>query len=68
MTPEQFEAVSRTMRRPGPAREAARLVLVDGMRKTDAAKAAGVSFGSASNAVTRAQKAFEKLQAVEWAG
>ena len=66
MTPEQFAEVSRIMRRPGPARDAARMVLVDGMRPADAARAAGVSPASASNAVTRARAALKKLQAVEW--
>jgi DNA-directed RNA polymerase specialized sigma24 family protein len=54
MSEKQFEALSMLLRlRPGPAREAARLVLVKGMRVTDAARTVGASQPSVSNAVRR---------------
>lgn len=57
MTPAQFSALAQLLRlRTGPAREAARLVLVEGLRPADAAALAGCSAASASNtlAVCRA--------------
>lgn len=36
MSPEQFDLVADLIRSRGPAREAARLVLVEGLRKVDA--------------------------------
>ena len=63
MTPAQFEAISRIMRRPGPARDAARLVLVDGMRVTDAARTTGVAQPSVSRAVKSAREAMELAKA-----
>lgn len=50
LTAAQFEAVATLAQlRTGPQREAARLVLVDGARQVDAARAAGCSASAASN-------------------
>lgn len=50
MTPAQFEALAALGRlRTGPQREAARLVLVDGLRAADAARKAGCSASGLSN-------------------
>lgn len=52
MTPEAFDALAQLLRlRAGPAREAARMVLVDGLRTTDAAALAGCSQVSVSKTV-----------------
>jgi TrfB plasmid transcriptional repressor len=60
MTPAQFDALSRLLRlRPGPARECARLVLVDGLRQVDAMAVTGLSEQGASNAVRRVQAGLE---------
>ena len=54
MTDEQFFALAALLRmRAGPAREAARLVLVEGSRVTEAAAKTGASQPSVSNAVAR---------------
>lgn len=50
MTPAQFEAVATLAQlRAGPQCEAARLVLVDGLRAADAARTAGCSASGLSN-------------------
>ena len=50
MTNASFEALAQLLRlRQGPQREAARLVLVDGVRQADAARAAGCSPSALSN-------------------
>ena len=60
MTPTQFDATARLLRlRTGPARECARLVLVDGLRQVDAMAATGLSPQGASNAVRRVQAGLE---------
>lgn len=60
MTADQFRALCTLLRSPpGPAQEAARLVLVEQMRPSDAAALAGVSPASVSNAVTRFRRGQE---------
>ena len=52
LTEESFQALGELLRlREGPARIAASLVLVDGMRPADAARLAGCSAQSASNTI-----------------
>jgi hypothetical protein len=58
MTPERFAALSRLIRmRGGAAQDAARLVLVRGMRPVDAARETGVTPQSVCNAVARVRRA-----------
>lgn len=60
MTDDQFNALARLLRlRQGPAREAARLVLVEGLRTADAAQRAGCSRTAAANAVRRCRVGLE---------
>lgn len=50
MTLESFAALAKLLRlRTGPQREAARLVLVDGMRPVDAARQVGVTAKALGN-------------------
>ena len=50
MTAASFQALSQLLRlRQGPQREAARLVLVDGVRQADAARMAGCSASALGN-------------------
>jgi len=54
MTPEQFEAIAKLIRaREGPARSAARLVLMEGKRVKAAAEACALTSQSVSKAVRR---------------
>ena len=53
MTPAQFDAVAKLLRLRDPSREAARLVLVDGLAGVAAAAATGVSAQGVSNALQR---------------
>ena len=48
--------------RTGPARECARLVLVDGLRQVDAARATGLSEQGAANAVRRVRAGMELVR------
>jgi len=58
MTSERFAVIARLIRmRGGAAQEAARLVLVDGMRPANAARATGLSLNSVCNAVARGRRA-----------
>ena len=60
MTGEQFEALARLLRlRQGPQREAARLVLVDGLRQTDAARMAGCSASALGNTLRACRAGLE---------
>lgn len=60
MTADQFRALCTLLRSPpSPIQEAARLVLVEQVRPTDAAALAGVSAASVSNAVTRFRRGQE---------
>ena len=66
MTSTQFNAVAKLLRmRGGLAQDAAGLVLLQGMRKADAARSLGISPMLVNNAVTRMQKglALAKLAA-----
>jgi hypothetical protein len=57
MTEAQFLALAELLQaRRGPARVAAFLVLVDGIRPSVAARQTGISPASVSNAVTRFKK------------
>lgn len=65
MTADQFAALAQLLSlRVGPAQEAARLVLVENMRIADAARQAGCSPNSASNAVARCKKGIERAEAI----
>lgn len=65
MTLKQFEALAKLARmRTGPAREACRLVLVDGYGVPEAARATGMEYRAAHNAVTRAKAAHALAVAV----
>lgn len=58
LTTEQFDALAKLARlRVGPAREACRMVMVDGARVPDAARATGMEYRLAHQAVTRAKAA-----------
>jgi hypothetical protein len=62
MTPERFAALARLIRmRGGAAQEAARLVLVDGLRPADAARATALSQQAVCNAVSRVRRADDLL-------
>lgn len=58
MTPAQYHAVTRLMRLPEQSAAAARMVLVDGARPSDAAEAGGVSPSSLSRTVGRVRRAY----------
>lgn len=60
MTSEQFEALAELLRlRGGPATEAARLVLVDGLTVTGAADRTGLSQPGVSNSLARCRRGLE---------
>jgi len=62
MTPERFATIARLIRmRGGRAQEAARLVLVAGMRPADAARATGLTPQGVCNAVARVRRADDLL-------
>lgn len=64
MTPEQFAALSDLLRlRAGPARDVARLVLVDGLSVPDAARQQGISYALGYKAVKRARDGLALAQA-----
>ena len=57
---ESFNALAQLLRlRPGPAKEAARLVLVDGCRPAAAARQTGCTPQSVSNTLARCRKGIE---------
>lgn len=63
MTSDQFAALAELLRlRDGPAQEAARLVLVDGLKPADAARATKVTPQAAGQAVKRARAALKLAQ------
>lgn len=65
MTPDQFSALSTLMGlRSGPAQDAARLVLVDGLTKAEAARQAGCAPQSADQAVRRCQRVVKLARVV----
>ena len=53
----QFDAIATLIRSRGPTRQAARLVMVEGMRQCDAARRVGISGQSLSQTLTSFQKA-----------
>ena len=60
MTPESFTALAQLLRlRQGSQREAARLVLVDGMRQADAARIAGCSAPALGNTLRTCRAGLE---------
>ena len=60
MTDASFQALAQLLRlRQGPQREAARLVLVDGLRQADAARAAGCSASALSNTLRTCRAGLE---------
>lgn len=65
MTNLQFQALAELLRlRAGPVREAARLVLVEGVPVGSAAVQAGVSQPSVSNALARCRRGMELARRV----
>lgn len=64
MSPEAFAALAQLLRlRTGPAREAARLVLVERMRAADAAALAGCSAQSVANTLAACRAGLELARA-----
>ena len=60
MTVDQFAALAQLLRlRQGPQREAARLVLVDGVRQADAARMAGCSASALGNTLRTCRAGLE---------
>lgn len=60
MTADQFAALAHLARlQQSPSREAARLVLVDGLTVKDAAAHVGISVPGANQAVLRCRRALE---------
>ena len=60
MTDAAFQALSQLLRlRQGPQREAARLVLVDGVRQADAARMAGCSASALGNTLRTCRAGLE---------
>jgi predicted DNA-binding protein (UPF0251 family) len=63
VTAEQFAALAQlTQMRAGPAQDAARLVLVDGITQAEAGRRTGLSPQGVYNAVARARKAMTLAQ------
>lgn len=64
MTNDQFAALATLMPlHDTPSREAARLVLVDGVRPADAARATGISPAAVSNVVSKCRARLALAQA-----
>lgn len=63
MSPAQFDALAVLLRSRNPSREAARLVLVDGYARKDAAQATGLEGASVSGAVKRFKTAEAMIKA-----
>ena len=60
MTVQQFNALAQLLRlRQGPQREAARLVLVDGVRQADAARLEGCSASALGNTLRTCRAGLE---------
>ena len=65
MTAAQFNALAQLLRvRDGPAREAACMVLVDGLPPSEAARLTGLSPAGVSNAVSRMRRGLVLAQLV----
>lgn len=63
MTPEQFEAIADTIGSRGKTREAARLVLVDALRPSDAARAIGLTNQAVYDATRRVRRVDAAMRA-----
>lgn len=64
MTDSQFDAIATLLQlRQGPAQEAARLVLVGGLRQIDAAALMGISAASVNNTVQRVRRGMDLARA-----
>jgi DNA-directed RNA polymerase specialized sigma24 family protein len=61
MTAQQFDVLVKLLRSRSPARDAARLVLVEGVTPTDAAVACGMSRSAVSNALSRFRAAHASI-------
>lgn len=61
MTGAQFDALAKLLRSRAPALTAARLVLVDGSKPSEAARATGMQLNAVSNAVARFRAADELI-------
>ncbi len=60
MTTQQFDALAKLLRlREGPQQQAARLVLVDGLRQADAARMAGCSASALGNTLRTCRAGLE---------
>lgn len=59
LTADQYEAIATLLRMRDPSREAARLVLVDGMRPADAARTTGLTPQAVGNAVSRVRRGLD---------
>lgn len=64
MTPEQFELLADLLRSKGPAREAARMVLLQNYTNTDAARQAGVLPQSSSRTVRLIREMDQRISSV----
>lgn len=65
MTEDAFDALTQLLRlRPGPTRDAARLVLVRGYKMPAAAKECGLSYPSTYKTVRRCKDGMELVQRV----
>jgi predicted DNA-binding protein (UPF0251 family) len=65
VTPDQFSALASLIRmRGGQSQEAARLVLVEGMRPCDAARKVGLSPQGVNDAVRRVKNAAKVIEKV----
>lgn len=63
MTADQFAALAELLRlRGGPAQESARLVLVDGLTPSEAARRVGLQPSAVSNALTRCRTGLRLAQ------
>lgn len=65
LKPEAFDALCSLIRvQSGPSREAARLVLVEGVVRTQAAQQTGITVAGVSNLLTRLKRAKELAKIV----
>jgi len=63
MSPQRFDIIAKLIRmRGGPAQDAARLVLVHGLRPVDAARLQNISLQRVTNAVRRVKRADELVK------
>lgn len=65
MTPDQFDALAELLRlRGGASQEAARLVLVNGLSPTEAARKAGITPQAMSNALASCRRGLDLARRV----